>query len=73
MGLKCPCKGCEKRTLTCHGVCRQYEDWKIERAAINDYNREQNAVYLSESSLRKYWKNQRFGRHRGKVDREQRR
>ena len=73
MGMKCPCKGCTERTLTCHGVCHRYEDWKIERAAINDYNREQNKVYISEPSIRKYWKNMRFGRHRGKVDREQRR
>lgn len=71
--MKCPCKGCDKRTLTCHGVCLEYEAWKIERAAINDYNREQNAVHLSDSSLRKHWRNQRFGMHRGKVDRDQRR
>jgi hypothetical protein len=25
-----PCKGCEKRTITCHGVCKEYQEWKTE-------------------------------------------
>ena len=58
--MKCPCNRCERRTLTCHGVCREYEDWKIERAAINDYNREKNQLTVSMSVLRKSWKNKRY-------------
>ena len=61
---KCPCKGCERRTLTCHGVCRQYEDWKIERAAMLDWKREQNDPLLSDNIRRKYWRNQRFSRRK---------
>ena len=26
--MKCPCKGCPDRTITCHGVCKKYHDWK---------------------------------------------
>ena len=26
--MKCPCKGCDRRTITCHGVCKEYEAWK---------------------------------------------
>ena len=26
--MKCPCKGCTDRTITCHGVCRLYQEWK---------------------------------------------
>ena len=27
--MKCPCRGCDRRTITCHSVCRQYQEWKI--------------------------------------------
>ena len=30
--MKCPCKGCTDRTLTCHGVCDRYKAWKTEEA-----------------------------------------
>lgn len=23
-----PCKDCDKRTITCHGVCSDYKAWK---------------------------------------------
>ena len=29
----CPCKGCTDRTLTCHGFCQRYKEWKAEHAA----------------------------------------
>ena len=32
--MKCPCKGCQDRTITCHGVCQKYQDWKQEREEI---------------------------------------
>ena len=27
---RCPCRVCTDRTLTCHGVCRKYQEWKKE-------------------------------------------
>ena len=30
-----PCKDCERRTLTCHGVCQEYKEW---REIINQQN-----------------------------------
>lgn len=27
---RCPCRGCADRTLTCHGVCARYQEWKKE-------------------------------------------
>ena len=66
--MKCPCKGCGKRTLTCHGVCREYEDYKIERAAINDYNRERNQVTVSDYSIRRYWLNRRLSKRKYVVN-----
>jgi hypothetical protein len=66
--LKCPCKGCEKRTQTCHGMCQEYEDYKIERAAINDYNRERNQVTVSDYSIRRYWLNRRLSKRKYVVN-----
>ena len=25
---KPPCRGCESRTITCHGVCKEYIAWQ---------------------------------------------
>ena len=30
----CPCKGCEKRVLGCHGKCAEYTKWKNDGAEI---------------------------------------
>lgn len=40
----CPCKGCTDRTLTCHGFCKRYKDWKQEREEINQWLRSQASV-----------------------------
>ncbi len=31
--MMCPCKDCNDRTVTCHGVCGQYAEWKREKEA----------------------------------------
>ena len=67
MTMKCPCKGCPKRTLTCHSVCTPYEDWKIERAAINDWNREKNRTLASDAYFRLMRRRKKYDR--GKVGR----
>lgn len=23
----CPCKDCDKRTVECHGKCKEYKEW----------------------------------------------
>ena len=38
--MKCPCHGCERRTITCHGVCRQYQEWKVYNEDRNKWLRE---------------------------------
>ena len=70
MGMKCPCKGCTDRTLTCHSVCRRYEDWKIERAAIKDYTREMNREFVSDAVIRRHWRNLKSRRHSAGERRE---
>ena len=39
--MKCPCRGCTDRTITCHGVCRRYQDWKKQDEAEKKWLREQ--------------------------------
>ena len=56
----CPCKECDRRTLTCHSVCHEYEDWKIEQAAIKDWTRDQNSLKVSDSIIKMSWKNKRL-------------
>jgi len=59
-----PCKDCPKRTFTCRyqGACKEYEDFKIMKAAENDWLREQNKSTISEQSARRHWRNIKAGR-----------
>lgn len=69
--MKCPCKGCERRTLTCHGLCENYQEWKKENTARNDWLKEQNRVHVSDSVIKKHWKNLSYSRRRvTKVSKE---
>ena len=38
--MKCPCKGCNRRTITCHGVCKEYEAFKKYNENRNKWLRE---------------------------------
>lgn len=29
----CPCKDCFNRTVTCHGLCSLYQEWKEQHEA----------------------------------------
>ena len=40
----CPCKGCADRTVTCHGVCRSYQEWKKEHEEKKQWLRDQMPV-----------------------------
>jgi len=62
--LKCPCKGCEKRTLTCHGFCQEYKAWKAEHQAEKDWLQKQNLLEISDSVMKKHWRNLRSNRRR---------
>ena len=72
--MKCPCKGCTERRLTCHGFCEKYGEWKKEREAINEYNRTMNRATISEKRIRNYWQSKRYGRQsRSNISTEDRR
>lgn len=37
----CPCKDCEKRYPACHDTCDAYTRYKLERARIQEAERQQ--------------------------------
>lgn len=55
MGLKCPCKGCTDRTITCHGVCLKYKDWQIYDRAVKEDLKERNSQRFCEYAIRASW------------------
>lgn len=61
--LKCPCKGCDRRKLLCHGSCQTYQQWKKELDAVNDAKRRDSEKYGAISTNRKHyvWKMIRNG------------
>ena len=56
--MKCPCRGCEDRTMTCHGVCQRYQDWKQNHEDERRWNREQLPI-ISEAMIKKHHNNVR--------------
>ena len=61
---KCPCKGCEDRTVTCHGACGKYQAWKKteteKRAEINRIKGSKNT--MSDAKKRAIWRKMRYSR-----------
>lgn len=62
----CPCKGCVDRTITCHGVCKRYQEWKAWKDDVNRNRKEESDLrQLSRDHEMKYRKNLKQGRKRG--------
>ena len=55
--MKCPCKGCEDRTITCHGVCKRYQEWKKNLDETKKWLREQKPM---QSDAREKQQNERL-------------
>ena len=56
--MKCPCKGCFKRKLGCHGFCEEYKTWREWYNRINQKRQAENATkQLSRDHELKYRKN----------------
>ena len=53
--MKCPCKGCTDRTITCHGVCRLYQEWKEQAEKEAEWLRDQLPV-TSEHILKQHFR-----------------
>lgn len=39
MDYHCPCKGCQNRSITCHGECDKYDKWREDLDRLNERNR----------------------------------
>lgn len=50
--MKFPCKGCTDRTITCHGVCKRYKEWKKEIAEKNKWLHRSRPVYSDRAKQR---------------------
>ena len=61
--MKNPCKGCTDRTVTCHGVCKRYQDWKAELEKTKQWLRDQAPV-TSQAGLKKHNENLKHGKSR---------
>ena len=42
--MKCPCKGCERHTLTCRQFCEEHRKWKEEHEQANERRRAETDV-----------------------------
>ena len=55
---KCPCRDCHDRTMTCHMVCRWYQDWKAmnEEQKTDEQAEREFLRPLPRKSLKAWWK-----------------
>lgn len=60
----CPCKDCEKRTLTCHGFCEAYAEWKKAEAAIKEAREKERQRFntMSDAKKKEIWRRNRYSR-----------
>ena len=60
----CPCKDCEKRTLTCHSVCGAFAIWKQAEAERKEAIEQERKRYdtMSYDKKRYLWRKQRYSR-----------
>ena len=61
--MKCPCKDCEHRTITCHGQCDEYKAWKSYAENRNAWLR--GFKPHTSENLKKREKENIMKRHRG--------
>lgn len=45
--IKVPCKGCKKRTSECHGICKEYAEYReaVDKANLEARKRAMAADY----------------------------
>jgi hypothetical protein len=54
--MNCPCKDCERRTITCHSTCKEYLEYAEYRKRINEKERKEKQFEQSVIERRKKWK-----------------
>ena len=58
-----PCRDCDHRTVTCHGVCKDYQKWKEEDQAEKKWLKDQK--YEPSEAMRKGERQSLRARSRG--------
>lgn len=55
MSTVCPCKGCENRSIYCHGECVEYTRWRdnLDQLKRKDKQNQDATSYVIESINRK--------------------
>ena len=52
----CPCKDCERRTITCYSGCKEYLDYAEYRKRINEIERKEKQFSYNIKERRNKWK-----------------
>ena len=62
----CPCRGCEKRELGCHGKCEAYKVWAQKQEAMRKVRFDMNNSLFTygPEKQRKWWKDMKYGRNK---------
>ena len=60
----CPCKECDRRTVTCHGLCTEYQGWKKEqeKRKAEEQKAKGNNDTMSPAKRKAIWKKMRYSR-----------
>jgi len=56
--MKCPCRDCNDRTVTCHSFCEKYKKWKTWRDGLSAKAKKEKQRYdtMSEKGIRILYK-----------------
>ena len=53
----CPCKDCERRTITCHSNCKEYLAYAEWKQFVNEEERKEKKKFSTSSAKRRNkWK-----------------
>lgn len=47
----CPCRYCADKTVGCHGTCKEYNGYAVERRKENEWTKQQKPPTLSPTSF----------------------
>ena len=57
MFWQAPCRDCHRRTVTCHGVCGEYQAYRKEQERINAERYAEKDTYVrNKRTEREYWR-----------------
>lgn len=66
----CPCRGCQRREIGCHGKCEEYQTWSREKTKEREELREERRAHytMNDDTLKQRYREikrrGRYGLHR---------